>query len=54
MEIVYPLIGVSCLFLVVVGLVFWWAVDDGQFEDLERAGAEILREDDESAVDTTQ
>lgn len=46
MEIIYLLIAVSLLLLGVIGWAFWWAAGAGQFEDLERAAAEILREDD--------
>ena len=46
MEIVYFLIAVSLGLLAVIAWAFWWAVGAGQFEDLERAGSEILREDD--------
>ena len=46
MEIIYLLIGVSLVLFGAIVWAFWWAVGSGQFEDLERAGAEILREDD--------
>lgn len=46
MEIIFLLIGVSLVLLGLIAWAFWWAVGAGQFEDLERAGAEILREDD--------
>jgi cbb3-type cytochrome oxidase maturation protein len=46
MEIIYLLIGISVLLIGLIAWAFWWAVGAGQFEDLERAGAEILREED--------
>ncbi|MGD9601709.1 MAG: cbb3-type cytochrome oxidase assembly protein CcoS [Gammaproteobacteria bacterium] len=46
MEIVFLLIGVSLVLLGLIGWAFWWAAGSGQFEDLERAGAEIMREED--------
>jgi cbb3-type cytochrome oxidase maturation protein len=46
MEIIFLLLAVSLVLLVAIGWAFWWAAGAGQFEDLERAAAEILREDD--------
>ncbi len=46
MEIIFLLITVSLVLLGLIAWAFWWAVGAGQFEDLDRAGAEILREDD--------
>lgn len=46
MDIIYFLIPIS---IVLVGLIvagFLWAVRSGQFEDLERHGRDILRDDD--------
>ena len=48
MEVIYLLIPIS---LVLVGAMVWaflWAVRSGQFEDLEKAGHQILMEDDDS------
>ena len=46
MEIIFLLIAVSLVLLGAIAWAFWWAAGAGQFEDLERAGAEILREDE--------
>jgi cbb3-type cytochrome oxidase maturation protein len=46
MEIIILLIGVSLLLVVVIGWVFWWAVGAQQFADLERAGRQILHDDE--------
>jgi len=46
MEIIFLLIAVSLVLLGVIAWAFWWAAGAGQFEDLDRAGSEILREDD--------
>lgn len=48
MEIIYLLIPIS---VVLVGAIVWgflWAVRRGQFDDLERHGRDILRDDDEA------
>jgi cbb3-type cytochrome oxidase maturation protein len=44
MDILYLLIPLSVVlvFAILVGL--WWAIDRGQFEDIEAEGEKILRE----------
>ena len=44
MDILYLLIplSVTLVFVILVGL--WWAIDRGQFEDIEAEGEKILRE----------
>jgi cbb3-type cytochrome oxidase maturation protein len=45
MEILYLLIPLSVvLVLGVIGL-FWWALQSGQFDNIEREGERILRGD---------
>lgn len=46
MEIIYLLIGISVIFLGVIIYWFFWAVGDGQFDDLERESHRILMDDD--------
>ena len=45
MDILYLLIPLSVVlvFFILAGL--WWAIDKGQFEDIEAEGERILRED---------
>jgi cbb3-type cytochrome oxidase maturation protein len=45
MDILYLLVPLSVMlvFLILTGL--WWAVDQGQFEDLEGEGERILQMD---------
>lgn len=46
MEIIYILIPISLVLVaVIVGFVFW-AVRNGQFEDMDRPGHAILDDDD--------
>ncbi|HLS17701.1 MAG TPA: cbb3-type cytochrome oxidase assembly protein CcoS [Paenalcaligenes sp.] len=40
------LLPISILFVLVIGVVLWWAIFSGQFEDLDSAGKSILRDDD--------
>ena len=35
MDIVYLLIPLSVLLVFLIGLVFWWSLRNGQFEDLD-------------------
>ena len=47
MEIILLLIGVSLALLVFMAWCFLWAVDSGQFEDLEAQGSRILLDEDD-------
>jgi len=40
------LLPISILFVLVIGVVLWWAIFSGQFEDLDAAGESILQDDD--------
>jgi cbb3-type cytochrome oxidase maturation protein len=46
MDILYLLIPLSLVLVLLIGAVFWWAVDNGQFEDLEGPAQRILQDDD--------
>ncbi|MFZ5556582.1 MAG: cbb3-type cytochrome oxidase assembly protein CcoS [Pseudomonadota bacterium] len=46
MDILYLLIPLSIVLVFLVGLVFWWAVRSGQFDDLEGPAHRILMDDD--------
>lgn len=46
MNIVFLLIPVSLVFLALAVWVFIWAVNNKQFEDLEKHGHDILFDDD--------
>ena len=45
MDSLYLLIPFSALLVLAIIAVFAWALDGGQFEDLEREGVRILAED---------
>lgn len=47
MEILYLLIPLSVALILAIGAVFWWALDRGQFEDLEGPAHRILMDDDD-------
>jgi cbb3-type cytochrome oxidase maturation protein len=57
MEILYVLIPVSVLLVLVILAVLGWAVNSGQFEDIEQEGLRILQPDsakDEPKVEPSQ
>ena len=46
MEILYLLVPLSVVLVFLIGVVFWRAVQGGQFEDFEGAAHQILLDDD--------
>lgn len=46
MDILYLLIPMSVALVFVIGVLFWWSLRSGQFEDLEGPAYRILRDDD--------
>jgi len=47
MNIIYLLIPVTLLLVGLAAWAFFWAVRSGQFDELDTAGWDILRKDDE-------
>ena len=47
MEILYLLIPLSAVLVLLIIAVFGWALNKGQFDDLEREGERILQHDGE-------
>jgi cbb3-type cytochrome oxidase maturation protein len=45
MDILYLLIPLSALLVLAIIGVFAWALDSGQFEDLEREGERVLEDE---------
>lgn len=48
MEIMYLLIPLSVILVFLIGVVFWWSLRSGQFDDLEGPGYRILMDDDKA------
>ncbi|TDR71610.1 cbb3-type cytochrome oxidase assembly protein CcoS [Paludibacterium purpuratum] len=46
MESLYLLIPLSIVLTFVIGLIFWWATRNGQFDDMEGPAHRILMDDD--------
>lgn len=47
MEILYLLIPLSAVLILAIIAIFGWAVNSGQFDDLEREGQRLLQDDPE-------
>ncbi|OGB18446.1 MAG: cytochrome oxidase maturation protein, cbb3-type [Burkholderiales bacterium RIFCSPLOWO2_12_67_14] len=45
MDVLYLLIPISVLLVFAIIGVFWWALQAGQFDNIEREGDRILRGD---------
>lgn len=50
MDIVYLLIPLSLVLVFLIGAVFWWALQHGQFDDLEGPAHRILMDDDRPRI----
>ena len=46
MDILFLLIPLSLALVFLIGAVFWWAVDSGQFDDLDGPAHRILQDND--------
>jgi cbb3-type cytochrome oxidase maturation protein len=46
MDVLYLLIPLSVVFVFLIGVVFWWALRSGQFDDLEGPALKIILDDD--------
>lgn len=47
MDILFLLIPLSVVLVFLVGLIFWWSLRSGQFDDLEGPAHRILLDDDQ-------
>ena len=46
MESLYLLIPVSVVLVFLIGLVFWWSLRNGQFDDMEGPAYRVLMDND--------
>lgn len=51
MDILYLLIPLSVVLVFVIGVVFWWSIKSGQFDDLEGPAYRMLMDDDSPRKD---
>ena len=54
MDILYLLVPLSVVLVIPVGVIFWWALRGGQFDDLEGPAHRILMDDDRPPHDQEQ
>jgi len=54
MEILMLLIPMSVVLVALIGVVFWWSVRSGQFDDLEGPAHRILADDDRVDADSAR
>ena len=54
MDILYLLVPLSIVLVFLIGAVFWYAVEHGQFDDLEGPGLRIIADDDNPDQSGTQ
>ena len=45
MDVLYLLIPMSVLLVLGIMALFWWALQSGQFDNIEREGERILKSD---------
>lgn len=50
MEVIYILIPIALIFVVIAVIGLWWAINSGQYDDLEKPAHDILFDDDEKPV----
>lgn len=49
MDILYLLVPLSVALVIPVGIIFWWALRGGQFDDLDGPAYRILMDEEEAA-----
>jgi len=52
MDIMYLLVPISIFIVFLIGYIFWWALNNRQFDALDEVSARIL-EDSESQIQTS-
>jgi cbb3-type cytochrome oxidase maturation protein len=52
--ILISLLGLTLVFLIIIGLGIFWAIKSGQFDDLEGPAQRILMDDDDPLIPHNQ
>jgi len=52
MESLFLLIPLSLVFIGLIGAILYWAIQSGQYDDLEKPGHDILLDDDDASGDS--
>ena len=50
MDIMYLLVPISIFLVFVIGLIFWWALNNRQFDGLDEAAGRILEDSDTNSI----
>jgi len=50
MDIMYLLVPISVLLVFAIGLLFWWALNNHQFDALDEAAERILKDTDQASI----
>ncbi|QAU34091.1 cbb3-type cytochrome oxidase assembly protein CcoS [Janthinobacterium sp. 17J80-10] len=50
MDVLYLLVPLSVILVFAVGAVFWWALNNRQFDDLDEASERLLADDDAPGI----
>ena len=54
MDILFLLIPIALVFLVIAIMIFFWAIRDGQYDDMESQGLKVIIDDKQHAKRDTQ
>lgn len=46
MDILYLLVPLSVVLVLLIGALFWWSLQNGQFDDLDSPGRKVLDDDE--------
>ena len=46
MDVLYLLIPLSVVLVILIGVVFWWSLHSGQFDDLEGPAHRVLHDEE--------
>jgi len=52
--ILISLLGLTAVFLIIIGLGIFWAIKNGQFDDMEGPAQRILMDDDDPLIPHNQ
>lgn len=50
MDILYLLVPLGVLFVFALGWIFWWALNNRQFDELDEAAVRILKDTDTTSA----
>lgn len=54
METLFLLIPLSLVFIGLIGAILWWAIQSGQYDDLDKPAHEILLDDDDAGASSDE